>query len=148
MTRAPLEFRWLESDAQIDAAFDLMRELREELSRDAFVATVREIHSVNGYRMAGGFREGQLVCLAGVHPNHGLSRGSHLRVDDLVVTKSRRGGGAGRAMLRFLAGEARRLGVPALLLDARIEAQPFYDKVGFEYRNSTPCSIPVEKLLD
>ena len=144
---APLAFRWLESDAQLLDAFDLMRELRGELERGGFVAAVRAIQAVNGYRMAGGFSGDRLVCLAGVHRNHGLSRGPHLRVDDLVVARDGRGRGFGREMLRFLAREAKRQGVPSLLLDARDEAKPFYSRLGFDYRRSTPCSIPVERLL-
>jgi len=140
-------FRWLESDHDIDSAFDLMHELRKELTRDTFVLMVRAIASTNGYRLVGGFADAKLISLAGVHHNHGLSRGSHLRVDDLVVTKPLRGGGAGRAMLQFLALEAKRLGIPALLLDARDEAKPFYSKLGFEYRQSTPCAVLVDQLM-
>ena len=145
--QCPYVFRWLESDQDIASAFDLMHELRKELTRDTFVLTVRAIASTNGYRLVGGFADTKLISLAGVHHNHGLSRGSHLRVDDLVVTKACRGGGAGRAMLQFLAGEAKRLGIPALLLDARDEAKPFYSKLGFEYRHSTPCAVLVDQLL-
>ena len=140
-------FRWLESDQDIASAFDLMHELRKELNRATFVGTVRAISSTNGYRLVGGFANAKLISLAGVHHNYGLSRGSHLRVDDLVVTKPLRGGGAGRAMLQFLAREAKRLGIPALLLDARDEAKPFYSKLGFEYRQSTPCAVLVDQLL-
>ena len=143
----PYVFRWLESDHDIDSAFDLMHELRKELTRDTFVLMVRAIASTNGYRLVGGFADAKLISLAGVHHNHGLSRGSHLRVDDLVVTKPLRGGGAGRAMLQFLALEAKRLGIPALLLDARDEAKPFYSKLGFEYRQSTPCAVLVDQLM-
>ncbi len=143
----PYVFRWLESDQDIASAFDLMHELRKELNRETFVGTVRAIASTNGYRLVGGFADAKLISLAGVHHNHGLSRGSHLRVDDLVVTKPLRGGGAGRAMLQFLALEAKRLGIPALLLDARDEAKPFYSKLGFEYRHSTPCAVLVDQLL-
>ncbi len=145
---SPYVFRWLESDQDIASAFDLMYELRSELTRASFVSTVRAIESINGYRLVGGFESAKLISLAGVHNNHGLSRGSHLRVDDLVVTKARRGGGAGRAILQFLAGEAKRLGIPALLLDARHEAKPFYSKLGFEYRHSTPCAVLVDQLLE
>ena len=140
-------FRWLESDQDIASAFDLMHELRKELNRETFVEMVHAIASTNGYRLVGGFANAKLISLAGVHHNHGLSRGSHLRVDDLVVTKACRGGGAGRAMLQFLAREAKRLGISALLLDARDEAKPFYSKLGFEYRHSTPCAVLVDQLL-
>ncbi|MSR33746.1 MAG: GNAT family N-acetyltransferase [Phycisphaerales bacterium] len=143
----PYVFRWLESDQDIASAFDLMHELRAELKRETFVLMVRSIESTNGYRLVGGFDHAKLISLAGVHHNNGLSRGSHLRVDDLVVTKACRGGGAGRAMLQFLAVEAKRLGIPALLLDARDEAKPFYSKLGFEYRHSTPCAVLVDQLL-
>ena len=140
-------FRWLESDQDIASAFDLMHELRKELNRETFVEMVHAIASTNGYRLVGGFANAKLISLAGVHHNYGLSPGSHLRVDDLVVTKPLRGGGAGRAMLQFLAREANRLGIPALLLDARDEAKPFYSKLGFEYRQSTPCAVLVDQLL-
>ena len=52
-----------------------------------------------------------------------------------------------RIKLQFLAREAKRLGIPALLLDARDEAKPFYSKLGFEYRHSTPCAVLVDQLL-
>ena len=137
----------LRADDQIDAAFDLMAVLRPSLRRNEFVAQVRAQERESGFRLAGGFDAGgRLVVLAGYKRVTTLSQGAHLFVDDLVTAPDVQGRGYGRAMLAYLAGRARVMGVRAVGLQSRPTARGFYEKVGFTMSKGIPCSIEVEKL--
>ena len=137
MTSA-LEVRELRTDAEIQAAFPLMRELRDRVASDAFLAEVRRQQS-EGYRLLAGFSGADLVCLAGVRRTHTMSRGEHLFVDDLVTTESARGQGYGGAMLQWIARDAVRAGLSRVYLDSRFTAKGFYEGLGFTFLTSIPC---------
>ena len=49
----------------------------------------------------------------------------------LAVLKDFRRGGTGSKMLAFLENEAAKYGVSKIILHARIQAQPFYEKNGY-----------------
>jgi ribosomal protein S18 acetylase RimI-like enzyme len=144
-SNSQLEFtvRVLNTDDAIAAAFPLMRCLREHLTADTFVATVRG-QQRGGYVLAGGFVEASAapVALAGFRVSQTLSRGPHLFVDDLVTDSARQGMGYGTAMVDWLRAEAFRLGLPWVWLDSRATAKGFYERVGFEFQTAIPCRIP------
>jgi GNAT superfamily N-acetyltransferase len=143
----PIEVRELNGDAEIEAAFPLMAELRARVRREAFLAEVRR-QQIEGYRLVGAFDAGALVGLAGIRRSHTLSRGEHLFVDDLVTTESRQGSGVGTALLRWLAARAAEQGLSRIYLDSRATARGFYEQIGFEMMTSIPCGIDVASLLD
>jgi len=140
------EIRELISDVDIEAAFQVMAELRARVRLETFLAEVRR-QQLEGYRLIGAFDEGALVALAGIRRSHTLSRGEHLFVDDLVTTETRRGDGCGTALLRWLAARAKAQGVSRIYLDSRATARGFYEQLGFEMMTSIPCRIDVERLL-
>ena len=144
--RLPSEVRELSGDRDIRVAFPLMRQLRDRLREETFVAQVRR-QQVEGYRLFGLFDEERLVALAGVRRSHTLSRGEHLFVDDLVSAEGERGRGYGRELMRWLARRAKDEGIARIDLDSRATAKGFYEKLGFRFHTSIPCSIGVDELL-
>lgn len=140
-----MEIRELQTDADILEAYPLMKALRERIARDTFLDEVR-LQQAAGYRLLAAYEHGKPIVLAGIRRAHTLSRGDHLFVDDLVTDESARAAGHGRAMMRFLAREAAKQGIPRIYLDARITARGFYEKLGFIFHTSIPCWIDVERL--
>ena len=139
-----LEVRPPRGEAEWEAAIAILRQLRPDVAAASVLPRLREIAGVNGYRLHVGIDgSGQVVAVAGGRPDDGLSRGPHLRIDDLVVDAARRGEGFGRAMLEGLFAEAREQGLPRLLLDARHDARGFYERLGFAFRGAEPCMIDV-----
>ncbi len=141
-----MTFRELVSDADIHSAFSLMASLRDRIRENTFLAEVRR-QQIEGYRLYGVFdgdRGDRLVSLAGVRRTHTLARGEHLFVDDLVTLAEDRGKGYGQALLAWLAAEAARQGVGRIHLDSRSTAKGFYEKIGFAFATSLPCSIDVD----
>lgn len=143
----PIATRPPRGETEFDAALAVLRQLRPDVPREALPHRIEAMTATTGYRLLVGVDErGAVVAVAGVRPDDGLSRGPHLRVDDLVVCESRRGTGIGRAMLAGIAAEARRLELPKVLLDARHSARGFYERLGFVFREAEPCMIEVNKL--
>ena len=138
--------RELSADREVLAAFPLMRQLRDRIREDTFLAEVRR-QQVEGYRLIGLFDEERLVALAGVRRTHTLSRGEHLFVDDLVSAEGERGRGYGRELMRWLARRAKSEGLDRIDLDSRATAKGFYEKLGFRFHTSIPCWIGVDELL-
>lgn len=118
-----------ESDAEIEACFDVMRQLRPHLERAEFLDRVR-LQQAGGYQLAaldadpgvpaavGGFRLLEQLCCGRV-----------LYVDDLVTDETVRSRGAGRVLLMWLADLARARGCDELHLDSgvqRADAHRFY----------------------
>ncbi|HXM77841.1 MAG TPA: GNAT family N-acetyltransferase [Thermoanaerobaculia bacterium] len=137
-----MEFRELTTDPEILAAFPLMSQLRDRIREDTFLAEVRR-EQAEGYRLCGGFEGDRLVALAGVRQTHTLARGEHLFVDDLVTLAEERGKGHGKALLAWLAARAGAEGIRRIHLDSRSTARGFYEKIGFTFSTSLPCSVDV-----
>jgi GNAT superfamily N-acetyltransferase len=115
-----------------------MRELRPHFAEEeAFVRRVDDVQRAEGYRLIGGFEEEEddAVAVAGFRVGHLLAWGRFLYVDDLSTLPSVRRRGHGRALLDWLAEEARRLGCEQLHLDSgvgpeRFDAHRLYFNVG------------------
>jgi GNAT superfamily N-acetyltransferase len=142
----PLTVRELLADREIAGAFPLMRELRDRVIEETFLAEVRR-QQAEGYRLFAGFAGERLVALAGVRRTHTLARGEHLFVDDLVTEDGARGKGYGRELLRDVAKLAAAEGLSRIHLDSRITAKGFYEKLGFRFHTSIPCWIEIGELL-
>jgi GNAT superfamily N-acetyltransferase len=140
-----LEIRELRTDEEIAAVFPLVVQLRTHLREETFVATVRSQQAA-GYRLYGGFEQGQLVTASGVRNAQTLSRGPHLFVDDLVTLDTEQRKGYATAMLRWLASDAKSHGFARLFLDSRESAIGYYKQVGFEFIKATPGWIDVARL--
>ena len=138
-----MKFRELASDSDIQSAFPLMSSLRDRIREDKFLAEVRR-QQIEGYRLYGAFEGDRLVSVAGVRRTHTLARGEHLFVDDLVTRAEDRGKGFGQGLLGWLASETAAQGVARIHLDSRSTAKGFYEKIGFAFTTSLPCSIDVD----
>ncbi len=136
----------LRSDDEITRAFPLMSALRDRIRVETFLSEVRR-QQAEGYELFGAFDGDVLVALAGVRRTHTLSRGEHLFVDDLVTAESVQRIGHGRALLRWLARRAAADGVERIYLDSRLTAKGFYERLGFVFSTSIPCSLELGKAL-
>jgi len=139
-----MEFRELTTDQEILGAFLLMSQLRDRIREDTFLAEVRR-EQAEGYRLCGAVEGDRLVALAGVRQTHTLARGEHLFVDDLVTLAEERGKGHGKALLSWLAARAGAEGIRRIHLDSRSTARGFYEKIGFTFSSSLPCSVDVNE---
>lgn len=104
-------------------AFEAMRELRNGLSDEqSFVRQVDEIQRPEGYRLVAAFEAGvsEPSAVAGFRTAHGLAWGKYLYVDDLSTLPKARRRGHARALLKWLTGEAKRLGCDQLHLDSGV----------------------------
>jgi GNAT superfamily N-acetyltransferase len=117
------------------SAFPVVAQLRQ-LDEEEFIRHVRR-QSYGGYELVGAFHNGKLIGVMGMRPVHTLARGPHLHVDDLLVDKTARRSGAGRALLDFAEREARARGMTAIFLDARPESILFYEALSF-VRHTSP----------
>lgn len=109
--------------AETGLGYAAMRQLRGDLAGEAeFVHAVNEVQRAEGYRLVGSFEEGeeQAIAVAGFRCGQNLAWGRHLYVDDLVTMAQARGRGHGRALLDWLAAEARRLGCGQMHLDSGV----------------------------
>src|SRR4051812_6221719 len=120
-------------------AFEAMRALRTHYTEvDVFVRRVDAVQRAEGYRLVGAFEDGrrEAVAVAGFRVAHNLAWGERfLYVDDLSTLPEDRGRGHGRALLDWLAQEARRLGCEQLHLDSgvgpeRVDAHRLYFNAG------------------
>lgn len=140
-----MDVQELATDEEIEAAFPLMRQLRDRVRKETFLAEVRR-QQTQGYRLLAGFEGGRLVALAGIRPGHTLARGPHIFVDDLVTDETVQGAGHGRSLLRRIGQLARAEGFPRVYLDSRATAKGFYEALGFAFHTSIPCWIETEAL--
>jgi GNAT superfamily N-acetyltransferase len=132
------------TDAQIQATYGIMKQLRPHVPESDYVRLVKMQQSEQGYRLAALAEAGQTTCVAGFRIGHSLAWGRHMYVDDLVTDEVSRSRGAGKAMLDWLVEYARAERCGELHLDSgvqRHEAHRFYlrermDIVFYHFRMS------------
>ena len=117
-----------DTDADIARCFPIMQQLRPHLVAGEFVARVRRMRG-EGFHLAFGEDAGAVRAVAGYRYYDKLFSGKNLYVDDLVTDTTQRSKGYGRALLAWLAVEARRHDCSQLELDSgvqRFDAHRFY----------------------
>lgn len=117
-----------ESDADILRCFAVMQQLRPHLVEADFLARVRRMQR-EGFHLAYLEADAAVRAVAGYRYLDKLFSGLNLYVDDLVTDAARRSRGHGRALLEWLAAEAKRHGCTELELDSgvqRFDAHRFY----------------------
>jgi GNAT superfamily N-acetyltransferase len=122
-----------ESDEQIAATFDVMRQLRPHLVREEYVPQIRALMSSDGFRLAFLTDEGEVRAVAGYRSMNMLYCGRLLYVDDLVADERVRSRGYGARLLGWLKDEGRRQGCVELQLISRVtreQAHRFYFREG------------------
>jgi GNAT superfamily N-acetyltransferase len=123
-----------ETDEEIAATFEVMRQLRPHLLREEYLPQVRALMASDGFRLAVLTDEGEVRAVAGYRYMHMLYCGRLLYVDDLVTNERVRSRGYGARMIEWLKAEARRHGCRELQLISRVvreEAHRFYFREGF-----------------
>lgn len=122
-----------ESELDLRACFELMRELRPHLSDPhAFVAQVCRQRAV-GYRLLAVWHDSGPMALAGYRYLESLVHGRFMYVDDLVTRSASRRDGLGRILMDALRERATHDGCARLVLDTGLSnalAQRFYFRQG------------------
>jgi GNAT superfamily N-acetyltransferase len=121
------------TDAEILATFDVMHHLRPALTRETYVARIRQLMASDNFRLTAVVEDGTVCAVAGWRILDMLYCGKFLSVDDLVSDPDARSKGHGKALLDWLKDEARRQGCGHLELIsnvARERAHAFYFREG------------------
>jgi GNAT superfamily N-acetyltransferase len=117
-----------ESNNEIADCFQVMKQLRPELTEKFFVPLVRELMQ-EGYQVAFLQDENKVVCVAGFKISNSLSIGKNLYIDDLSTLNSSQSKGYGRQMMNWLRKLAKKEDCNYLHLDSnvtRYRAHKFY----------------------
>lgn len=117
------------TDAQIDACWPVMRQLRPQFDLPAFRERARRQRS-SGYRLAAAHDDsGVIRAVAGFRFGENMAWGRHLYVDDLVSDEAARGQGFAKALFHWLLALAREHGCEQFHLDSGVQrfgAHRFY----------------------
>jgi GNAT superfamily N-acetyltransferase len=125
----PMHITRAENDADIVRCFAVMKHLRPHLTTaEDFLARIRRMQREN-FHLAF-VEEGEAVrAVAGYRFIENLVAGKNLYVDDLITDPAQRSRGHGRALLAWLAEQARARDCKTLELDSgvqRADAHRFY----------------------
>ena len=121
------------TDEEILAVHEVMHQLRPNIRRDEFLATVKRMRETDGYQLAAVYDEGTFRAVAGYRVIEMLWCGKTLYVDDLNTDERFRSKGYGKVLLDWLKNEARAQGCDELHLDSgvqREQAHRFYFREG------------------
>jgi GNAT superfamily N-acetyltransferase len=129
-----IEIIHAETDGQIAATFDVMRQLRPQLERDEYVPAIRSLMASDGARLIALWDEGEVRAVALYRIMTMLYCGRLLYIDDLVADEHVRSRGYGAQLLSRLKEEGRALGCNQIQLISRVtreQAHRFYFREGF-----------------
>ena len=123
-----------QTDEEIAATFEVMRQLRPDLAADRYVAQVRSLMDSEGLRLLAVIDEGTVRGVAAYRFMQMLYCGRLLYLDDLVVDERVRSRGYGARLLDRLRAEGRAQGCSEMQLISRVtreQAHRFYFREGF-----------------
>lgn len=131
--RTQLVLKHAESEAEILACFNVMRELRPNLaSAESFLVQVQRMQT-RGYRLLAALEDDVPIALAGYRDKEMLIHGHFIYVDDLVTTANRRGQKLGERLLQLIFELAKTQHYSRVILDTGLGnalAQRFYYRMG------------------
>jgi GNAT superfamily N-acetyltransferase len=119
----------IETDAQILATSEVMRQLRPHIAEEDYLPTVRRMMASDGFCLAAVREDGVVRAVAGYRIMEMLYCGRILFVDDLITDERTRSKGHGKRLLHWLQAEARAHNCGELHLDSgvhRAGAHRFY----------------------
>ena len=125
--------RKLITDEDILAGRRVMRQLRPQITEDAYLSTVRRMMQTDGYLQAAVFEGHTVVAVAGYRFMEMLYAGKTLYVDDLNTDDTRRSRGHGKMLMDWLKNEAKSRGCVQLQLDSGVQREQthrFYFREG------------------
>ncbi|MFG6149891.1 GNAT family N-acetyltransferase [Halobacillus sp. B23F22_1] len=138
-----MEIRELEQERQIRDAFPVMKQLRNHLDEEAYVALVKEAKEKDMYRLFGLFKGEEIVAVTGFKPMITLYYGRFVWVCDLVVREDKRSLGYGEKLLSFVHQWAKEEGYEKAALSSGLqrenahcfyEQKMNYDRVSFVFK--------------
>lgn len=122
-----------ESDAEIAATWEVMRQLRPHVAQQDYVPMVRRLMESDGYRLAALAEDGEVRAVAGYRYMSMLYCGKLLYLDDFVTDERVRSRGYGKRLLDWLKDEGRAAGCAEIQLISRVTregAHRFYFREG------------------
>ena len=127
----------LNNSSELDAAFELLKQLRTHLTFESFRENISKLKKEN-YELWSLQDNGSIVALAGLRTYTDFVRGTHLYVDDLVVDQNLRSQGYGAKLLAFTEKLCSEKGLPSLRLACAHENKKgysFYQREGWTDRS-------------
>jgi len=118
---------------ELESVFDVLRQLRVDLSYDEFEDLVYEMRHIE-YKMIGILENDELITYAGVAISTNFYHKRHLFVFDLVTAKKHRKKGYAKMMLDYLKDYAKMGMCENIVLSSgfqREDAHRFYENSGF-----------------
>lgn len=122
------------TDAQVEACYPAMRELRPHIDAQQFVGIVRDMQR-DGYMLAALIDDGRVTAVAGFRIKRTLFCDKFLYVDDLATLSTEQSKGRGKVLLNWLREYAGAAHCADIRLDSglqRIDAHRFYERNGLE----------------
>ena len=126
----------LNNSSELEAAFELLKQLRSHLTFDTFRENIFKLKNEN-YELWSLQVGGRIVALAGLRTYTDFVRGTHLYIDDLVVDQSLRSQGYGAKLLKFTEDLCSEKSLPSLRLACAHENKKgyaFYQREGWTDR--------------
>jgi hypothetical protein len=126
-------FRHAQSEADVLACFDVMRQLRPHLQSPHELLERVTMQGAQGYRLLAAWEDGKPVALAGYRRIDNLVHGRFIYVDDLITDAAQRSRSYGERLLAELRELARAEHCQRLVLDTALSnayAQRFYFRCG------------------
>jgi|SRR5471032_100909 len=131
--QSQVEIKHIDSLAELEASFSVMRELRPNLGDCAAYVTQITLQRGQGYHLLAAWSDGEIVGLAGYRLQDNFLYGRFLYVDDLVVKSSRHRNGFGEMLLQAVRQQAISRQCQHFVLDTGLHmelAQRFYFRHG------------------
>lgn len=131
--QSQVEISHIENDADLDASFPIMKELRPHLVDCASYVEQVALQLTQGYRLLAAWQDGAIVGLSGYRLMNNLLYGRFVYIDDLVVTSSLHRSGIGEHLLQTVREQAVELRCKHVVLDTGLHmalAQRFYFRQG------------------
>ena len=123
-----------ETDDQIAATFEVMRQLRPHLERVRYVPMIRGLMASDGLRLLALSVDGAVRAVTAYRIMDMLYCGRLVSVDDLVADERVRSHGYGAQLIARIKEEGRNLGCSEIQLISRVtreQAHRFYFREGF-----------------
>jgi GNAT superfamily N-acetyltransferase len=124
-----MKIKRVETEADFEKLFHVMKELRPQYELEAFVQFVQKELTPVGVSFAVMEDAGEAVCASGFRVSASLAWGRFIYVDDIVTREAHRSKGYGKEMLDWIVAYGRERGCSELHLDSgvqRHEAHRFY----------------------
>ena len=123
---------------ELDIAYNVIKELRTELSYDEYETLIYQMQESH-YKIFAVFERDELITYAGVAISTNLYHKRHLFIYDLVTKSTHRSKGYGKEMLIYLHDYAKMFTCEYLILSSgfqRLQAHQFYAREGFEKKSA------------